>query len=87
MVKLVLTGEITPDFNLDYEGLLYILNEKFFFAKVKDKTQLKVNIEDYVHDKSVRGEFVRAVFDAEISDEEKSRILACGFSALKGEDL
>ena len=83
----MLKGEITPDFNLDKQGLNSILNEKFFFAKVKDKTRLKINIEDYTQDKSVRGEFVRAVFASNLSEEEKSSILACGLSALCGEDL
>lgn len=87
MLKLVLNGEITPEFNLDEKGLVYLLNEKFFFAKVKDKTRLKINIEDYAHDKSIRGEFVRAVFDSEISDDEKNKILACGLAVLRGDDL
>ncbi len=87
LVKLVLKGEKTADFNLDKQGLSSILNEKFFFAKVKDKTKLKINIEDYQHDKSVRGEFVRAVLNSDLSEEEKASVLDCGLSALSGEDL
>lgn len=87
LIKLTLKGEILPSFNLDKMGLNSLLNESFFFAKVKDKTQLKINLEDYAHDKSVRGEFVRAVFESNLSEEEKSCIIACGFKAFNGEDF
>lgn len=87
LVKLVVKGEVSPDFNLDKTGLNLVLNESFFFAKIKDKTALKINVEDYAHDKSVRGEFVRAVFGSNLSDEQKNSVIACGLNAFKGEDF
>ena len=64
---------------------MYKLTIYFFFAKVYDKTQLKVNVIDYESDKSVKGEFVRAVCESDLSSEQKNKIIACGLSALKGE--
>jgi DNA repair exonuclease SbcCD nuclease subunit len=87
LIKLVVKGEVSPDFNFDKIGLNLVLNERFFFAKIKDKTTLKINLEDYAHDKSVRGEFVRAVFDSNLSDEQKNSVIACGLNAFKGEDF
>ena len=59
----------------------------FFFAKVYDKTELEVNLSDYEFDKSVRGEFVRAVWESDLDSQEKNKIIMCGLSALKGEEI
>lgn len=87
LVKVVLKGERSIDFDVDVEGLSYRLNEEFFFAKVYDKTQIMISEKDYALDKSVRGEFVRAVWESDLSAEMKSKVLTCGLNALKGEDL
>lgn len=85
LIKVVLKGDRSADFMLDVEGLSYLLNEKYFFAKIDDKTQLKIELADYVNDKSVRGEFVRSVLESELDDDTKQKILTCGLNALKGE--
>ena len=87
LVKVVVKGERKTDFEIDVEGLSARLNELFFFAKVYDKTQILLTEEDYIHDKSVRGEFVRAVWESDLSNDLKSQILSRGLNALKGEDL
>jgi DNA repair exonuclease SbcCD nuclease subunit len=87
LIKVVLTGERKPDYEIDVEGLTKRLNERLFFAKVYDKTTLKVDLSDYEHDKSVRGEFVRVVWESKLSDQEKSKIIACGLAALKGDEF
>ncbi len=87
LVKVVVKGERKTDFEIDVEGLSARLNELFFFAKVYDKTQILLTEEDYIHDKSVRGEFVRAVWESDLSNDLKSKILSRGLNALKGEDL
>ena len=52
-----------------------------------NKTELKISIEDYAHDKSVRGEFIRSVWESSLSQQEKSRVIMCGINALKGEEI
>lgn len=87
LIKLVLKGGHKTDFDIDKDGLTKRLNDDFFFAKIYDKTELNLTAEDYALDKSVRGEFVRAVWESELSIEEKSKIIMCGINALKGEDI
>ena len=67
--------------------LLAVLSERFYFAKIKDETTLSIRPEDYRNDVSLKGEFVRRVMASGLRDEEKKRVLACGFRALSGEEL
>ena len=87
IIKVVLTGERNAEFDIDKDGLVFRLNEEFFFAKVYDRTEIKINVEDYALDKSVRGEFVRTVWESDLSDEEKGKVITCGLNALKGEEV
>jgi hypothetical protein len=72
---------------IDQTRLAQLLSERFYFAKVKDETRLSINAEDYAHDISLKGEFVRRVMASSLSDSEKERVIACGFRALSGEEL
>lgn len=85
LVKVVLTGAHSADWTVDAEDLAARLNERFFFGKVYDRTSLKVTEDDFAHDKSVRGEFVRAVMSSDLSEDEKNAVIRTGLSALKGE--
>ena len=85
LIKVILTGEHDASFTVDTDDLSNRLNEMFFWGKVYDKTSIKVSAEDYALDKSVRGEFVRAVIASNLSDEEKNEVVKIGLSALKGE--
>ena len=87
MVKVVLTGTCPADAILDLAHLRAILAERFYFAKIKDETRLSINAEDYAHDISLKGEFVRRVMASSLSEAEKERVIACGFRALSGEEL
>jgi len=87
LIKVVIKGSHGTDFDVDKQGLSSRLNELFFFAKVYDRTELKINADDYLMDKSVRGEFVRVVLESDLTSEEKSKIIMCGINAIKGEDF
>ena len=87
MVKVVLTGTCPADAMLDLSHLRGVLAERFYFAKIKDETRLSINAEDYAHDISLKGEFVRRVMASSLSETEKERVIACGFRALSGEEL
>ena len=63
-----------------------MLSSSFYFAKVKDESVLAICPEDYKDDISLRGEFVRAVFALELSEEDRSRVLTYGLRALAMED-
>lgn len=85
LIKIVLKGVHKADFYIDKLYIESKLQENFFFIKVVDKTELKVDLVDYEFDKSVRGEFVRSVWESNLTNEEKNSIIMCGLSALKGE--
>ena len=87
MVKVILTGARSAEAMLDLSHLRGILAEKFYFAKIKDETRLSINAADYAHDISLKGEFVRRVMASSLSENEKERVIACGFRALSGEEL
>ena len=87
LIKVVLKGDRATDFDVDKNGLSLRLNEEYFFVKVNDKTQLKINIDDYVDDKSILGEFIRSVWQSPLSEQEKSDVIMCGINALKGEEI
>ncbi len=87
LLKVILCGDRGANFDIDQLSLTSILNEYFFFAKVYDKTTIKIDINEYEHDKSVKGEFVRAVWESDFSDDIKGKIILCGLNVLKGEDV
>lgn len=87
MVKVILTGTCPAEAMLDLAHLRGILAERFYFAKIKDETRLSINAEDYAHDISLKGEFVRRVMASSLPEAEKERVIACGFRALSGEEL
>ncbi len=87
LVKVVIKGEHDTELDVDKQGLVSRLNEIFFFAKVYDKTKLKITADDYALDKTVRGEFVRAVWESDLDADEKYRVIMCGLNAIKGEDF
>ncbi len=85
IIKLVLVGERTPDFEIYKDELALSLENEFFFTKIVDKTQIKLEKSFYETDKSVRGEFVRLIAESDLDDETKKRVLMYGLNALRGE--
>jgi DNA repair exonuclease SbcCD nuclease subunit len=87
MVKVVLTGALSPEISYDVVHLQKLLTEQFYFARVKDHTTLAINPEDYAHDISLKGEFIRTVMASRLSDEQKQKTILCGLRALRGEEV
>ncbi len=87
MVKVVLEGKLPTDVPLDLNQLEEQLEQSFFFVKISNKIRLLIRPEDYAHDISLKGEFVRMTYAREdLSEEEKDRVLACGLQVLCGEE-
>lgn len=87
LVKVVLTGECPAQALVDIPHLTQVLSEKFYFVKIADETRLLIHPEEYAHDISLKGEFVRRVTASDLEDTEKERVIACGFRALTGEEI
>ncbi len=87
IVRLELTGRYFPSLFRDTEALMREFSDRFYYFEIKDSSRIAINPEDYKHDMSLKGEFIRTVSsDNTLGDEEKEKIIACGINALMGED-
>ena len=72
----------------DVQYLLAGLNSRFYYGKVYDETTLRIDVEDYRYDESLKGEYVRQVMaDDALSDEDKKLVIRYGLQALAGEEV
>lgn len=83
-VKLTLVGDIGEDVEIDIIYLERKLRERFYTCKVSDETQIVIDYQKYMHDISLKGEFVRTVQMLNMPDEDKKKIIFTGLKALRG---
>ena len=88
LVKIILTGALDVEVEKDVDYLLARYSDQYYFVKIYDETYLKIETENYLLDKSLKGEFARLVMgDTSISEEDKKRIIRYGFQAIAGEEV
>lgn len=87
LVKFTLTGEYSLQTQKDLRFLAKMLEGRFYFSKIKDESRLRIHREDYEHDISLKGEFIRTVLASDKTQEEKDRIIMLGIRALSGEEV
>lgn len=88
IVRLELTGRYFPNLWKDTDGLMREWEHRFYYFEVKDSSKIAINPDDYRHDMSLKGEFIRTVSrDTSLDEATKEKIIACGINALMGEDL
>lgn len=87
LVKFVLEGSFTTETQKDLEFLRRILEERFYFVKIKDESRFLIDPMSYEHDLSLKGEFIRLVMASDRTEEEKAQMICCGISALSGEEV
>lgn len=88
LVKVVLTGSVDVECEKDINVLLKRFEDDFYFLKIYDETGLAIDFNMFLHDRSLKGEFVRSVMgDDELSYEMKTEIIRCGIFALAGEEI
>ena len=88
LLRVRLTGGKSPELKLDLDFATERLSSRFYYFEIKDETRLLISADDYIHDKSLKGEFIRLVLlDATLSDKEKDDIISMGISALMGESV
>ncbi len=86
LIKIILTGERDIESIFSIEELTKNLNEIFFFAKIYDKTVLRIDPKSFEGDKSIKGEFVSAVLDSDLDEETKKLIINKGLNLLRGKE-
>lgn len=88
MADVTLCGELDVDCEKDTGYIASALSADFFFARLRDRTSLRIDLGDYLCDESLRGEFVRRVMaDESVEDSEKIEVIRLGFRAMDGEEL
>ncbi len=87
MVKLRIRGKLNMETFIDTEYIEEKYSDRFFHFKIENETSIKYDAEDYIHDATLKGEFIRNIFSLDCSDEEKREIIETGLKALAGEEL
>ena len=88
LVRETLIGGRSPEVKFDLEYAAKRLSDAFYYFEIKDNSRLSVSAEDYVSDKSLKGEFIRLVLlDENLSEKQKDDIISMGISALMGESI
>ena len=92
LYKIILTGELEDSFNLREEIVLDKIKDDFYFVKVIDKTEIKVDYSEISKDFSVKGLFVKKLLEKlEKSNDEESEIikmsLKLGMQCLSEEEV
>lgn len=59
--KINLIGEIDPSFKINEKILKEKLENEFYFVKIKDKTRVKIKIDDIENEHSTKGLFVKKI--------------------------
>lgn len=88
LVKIVLTGTLDVECEKDVDHILTRFKSQYYFVKIYDETTLKINVEDYMLDASLKGEYVRMIMqDSAMSEEDKAIIIRYGLQVIAGEEV
>ena len=88
LFKLNLVGKYSASQVKDLTPIQQFLDSKFDFAKIKDETFAKIELESLVYEKSLKGEFLQLVAsDDSLSELEKSEVISIALKALAKDDL
>lgn len=88
IVRVVLTGERDVTRELDTDALTNRFAHRFYFFECRDESGIRICADDYKHDKTLKGEFIRGVLaDERLTEEEQKRVIAMGLRALHGAEI
>lgn len=88
LVKVVLTGKISIECSYDLSYIEDKYKNNYFAFKIEDdEVGIEYNIEDYMYDASLKGEFIRTVMAENYTEDEKRQVIEMGLKALSGEEL
>ncbi len=88
LVKVILNGKVAIECSYDLSYIEDKYKNGFFAFKIEDdEVGIKFNLEDYMYDASLKGEFIRTVMAEKYTEEEKRQVIELGIKALSGEEL
>ena len=85
LYKVVLKGKLPEHFGLSANRITTMLEDKYFYIKVKDETEIKVDLDVLQKEVSLRGLFVKNVLGSEMDENTKEAVLKYGLQAFDGE--
>ena len=86
MVEFYLVGEVAEENVFSTEEIKQQLSPLLFDVKIKDKTKVKIDLEQLLSTPSLKAEFVKVAM--EIEDEEmRNKVIRYGLNALNGEEV
>lgn len=84
-VKVVLKGDVSEDTDVEAEAYLPLFNDRFFFFKIYDETEVAADYSKYEGDISLKGFFIRKVNACDtLSEHDKGEVIRMGIRALRG---
>ncbi len=87
-VRIILTGKVGVEIFINTDEIRDTLKNRFFYLEVFNGCELELDEDTYAADISLKSEFIRMVMaDDTLSENEKSRIIQCGWNALRGKEL
>lgn len=87
MIKVVLTGNTDVNCEKNIEYIMMMFRDKYYYFKLYDHTGIRIDYDSFLHENSVKGEFVRLVKDDEtLDDDTKAAVIGIGINALSGEE-
>lgn len=88
LIKFVLCGSVDVECEKNTEFIRKQFEDKFYFVKVYDETNLAVDYNAFAMDVSLKGEFIRTVMsDKSMDEERKAEVIRYGIQALAGEEI
>ena len=88
IIKITLIGEYDEYLVKGIDLIESELNRKYYFAKISDKSKLKINIENYKDNFSLKGLFIKQVLESKkIPEQLKDEVIVTGIKALSGEEI
>lgn len=88
LVRIELIGSIDVAAEKDTDFIKEHYKREFYYVQIKDSTSLFVDEMEYIHDESLKGEFIRLVMaDDSISKEDRAAIVRYGIMVLSGEEV
>ncbi len=87
ILKVVLVGTHAPDLIKSISLIHEELSAKYYSVKINDKSKLKIDLEKYQNDISLKGAFIRKVYASKLSEQDKAEVVLTGLKALDGEDV
>ena len=88
MVSIVMTGERDEDNEPDEAYIATRLLREFFKVRIEDRTTVRIDIEKYRNEVSLKGEFVRQVLaDSSLDEKMRNAVIRTGFNAFRGDDI